>query len=76
MTLKVVDPETDYVSPDAEGRGHDYSRDEPDDSASEGGRELDFGGGNRSSGRVGEQAMTSPAIPLATPAKRAATVIQ
>jgi hypothetical protein len=56
MTLKVVDPKIVYVSPDPEGRGHDYSRDEPDDRASEGGRKPDFGGGKRSSRRVGEQA--------------------
>jgi hypothetical protein len=34
MTLKVVAPKTVYVLPDAEGRGHDYFRDEPEDRAS------------------------------------------
>ena len=69
MILEVVDPGTGYVSPDAEGRCHDHSRDEPDDRANEGGRKPDFGGGKRSSRRVVEQANDQPGDPARHPCK-------
>lgn len=48
------------MPPDAAGRYHDHPGDEPDDPTSERGRETEFEGGIRSSGRIDKQANDQP----------------